>query len=165
MAKVALLVVDLQKAFYEVEALKAPIDMSMMFAVNPALGLFRETGHPVFFVQHAGEMSPEGSPGFDLLPALGRREKEYQVTKRMPNSFHGTELAGMLKNEGVEFVVVCGLSALFCVNATIQGAQENGFKVALLQHGAVSHDPNYARVAHEIAPVISLEALQYFLKT
>lgn len=164
MSKVGLLVVDLQSAFTQIDQLKEPLNMAVMFGVMPALEVFRQTKNPVFFVQHAGPFTSEGSPGFDLLPALARRETEYSVVKRHPSSFFQTDLKEKLQKEGVEFVVVCGLAAGYCVNATMQGAVENGFKAALLQNGIVSHKESHIQVAYETHPVISVESLKYFLE-
>jgi len=163
MSKVGLIVVDVQSAFSQIEPLKESLNMAVMFGICPALEVFRKTQNPIFFVQHVGDFTPEGSPGFDLLPALARRETEYQVVKRRPNSFLQTDLNEKLKSEGVEFLVVCGLAAGYCVNATMQGATEHGFKAAILQHGIVSHKESHVQVAYETHPVISVETLKYFL--
>ena len=165
MAKVGLIVVDVQKAFEEIGPLKEVLRMAQMFAICPALELFRQTKNPIFFVQHVGQLTPEGSPGFELSSALNRQETEYQIVKRHPSSFFQTNLKEKLNNEGVEFVVICGLAAGYCVNATMQGATENGFKAAILQHGIVSSKESHIQVTQETNPVISVEALKYFLNT
>jgi len=43
-----------------------------------------------------------------------------------------TELEGLLRNAGVEFVVVCGLATDYCVKATALDAVRLGFETAVL---------------------------------
>ncbi len=163
MSKVALLVVDVQRAFQEIPVLKPSLEMAINFAIKPALELFRETKNPIFFIQHIGALTPEGSPGFELSTSFQRQEKEYQITKKFPNSFFQTDLKEKLAREDVGFVVICGMAAGYCVNATVQGATEAGLKTAILQHSIASHKESHIQVAYETNPVISLEALKFFL--
>ena len=162
MAKIALLVVDVQKAYHEFPLMKSSVDLSL-FTILPSIELFRQTKNPIFFIQNTDEYVPENSPSFELSPALKRLENEYQVIKHHANSFHKTDLHERLKKENVEFVVICGLSAGGCVNATVQGAMENGYKVAILQNGIAAIRDSYIQMTQETCPVVALEVLKYFL--
>jgi nicotinamidase-related amidase len=161
-SKVGLIVVDVQKAFHESDLLKKSVDWSM-YAIGNALQIFRDTGNPIFFIQDDGVFAPKGTPGFELSPALNVRENEYRITKRNPNGFFQTNLKEKLLGEKVEFVVICGLSAQFCVNATFQGAEENGFKAAILNHGIASLKETWVQTTLETRPLVSFDVLKYFL--
>jgi nicotinamidase-related amidase len=163
MSKVALLVVDVQKAYHEAELMKKSVDWSL-FAIREALEIFRNSKNPIYFVHHVGPLTPEGSEGFELSSALSRNETEYQIIKRHGNSFYQTDLKEKLLRENVNFVVICGLAAGGCINATMQGATESGFEAAILQHGIAGPKDSWVEVAHETHPVISRAALKYFLK-
>ena len=55
-----------------------------------------------------------------------------------------TELEGLLRQQGIERVVVCGLATDYCVRATVLDAIKLGFSVTLLGDAiaAVNLDPN-----------------------
>jgi nicotinamidase/pyrazinamidase len=44
----------------------------------------------------------------------------------------GTELEGILRSAGIEWVVVCGLATDYCVKATVVDARRLGFETAVL---------------------------------
>ena len=163
MKKTALIVVDIQKIYHEFPMLKNSVDLSL-FSINSALQFFRQISSPVFFVQHADDsFVPEGSPGFELSDAIECKKDEYRIVKRYPNSFYQTSLAEKLKMEQVGLVVICGLAASKCVMATVQGAVENGFKAAFLQHGVADIKDSLVQTPYETCPVVSVDVLKYFL--
>jgi nicotinamidase/pyrazinamidase len=49
------------------------------------------------------------------------------------SGFQGTELARILRDRGVQRVVVCGIATDYCVRATAQDALHEGFEVLLLE--------------------------------
>lgn len=166
---VALLVVDVQKAY---QHFRLPNESGKIFGdtiekslwvIGQTLSLFREKKKPIVFVQHTDFMVQENSEGFKLADGLERKETEYQVIKRYPNSFFKTDLAEKLLKEDVGFVIVCGLAAGGCVDATVQGAMENDLGVAVLRHAVAGIKEDYVRVTQEIHPTISVEALKFFL--
>ncbi|OAI48819.1 hypothetical protein AYO45_00660 [Gammaproteobacteria bacterium SCGC AG-212-F23] len=163
MKKTALVILSLQKAFHEFAPLKSAVDLSL-FAINSALQVFRQTSNPVFFIQHTDDsLILEGSPGFDLIDNVECKKGEYRIIKRHRNGFYQTTLAEQLKNEQVGFVVVCGLAASKCVTATVVGALENGFEAAFLQWGVADIKETLTQTPYETIPVVSTEALKYFL--
>lgn len=167
--KVALVVVDLQKAYQhfrlpqESERLFGASIERALFIVKPAVDLFRERKQSVVFVQHSDPLVAEGSDAFQLADNLVAQPNERCIVKRHPNSFFRTELAEQLRADGVGFVVVCGFAAGGCVDATVQGANERDFGVAILRHGIAGLKDDYVRVSQEIHPTISTEALRFFL--
>lgn len=162
MTKTALIVLDFQKFYHAFPLLKPSMDLSL-FTINPTLQLFRQTSNPVFFIQHADDIVVEGTSGFDISDAIHHGENEHRILKHHRNSFYQTTLAEKLQKEQVGFVVICGLAATQCVTATVQGASENGFRAAILQHGVADIKDDLIQTAHFTCPVVSLEALRFYL--
>lgn len=55
-------------------------------------------------------------------------EGEYTLLKKRASSFHGTELAGILRANGVDTIVVTGVTACACVRQTICDGIADGFR-------------------------------------
>lgn len=161
--KTALIVVDVQKFFHDFPLLKNSVDLAL-FSINSALQFFRQVSNPVFFGQHTDDSYlPEGCSGFELSDAIDRKSNEQQIVKRFPNSFYQTDLAEKLRKEQVGLVVICGLSASKCIMATIQGALENGFKAAFLQHAVADIKESLVLTPYEVCPVVSVDVLKYYM--
>ncbi|KAH7025677.1 putative N-carbamoylsarcosine amidase [Microdochium trichocladiopsis] len=63
-----------------------------------------------------------------LVPGLEPGEHETLVLKRNPSAFFGTTLATELMLQGVDTVVICGVSTSGCVRATAVDAMCHGFR-------------------------------------
>jgi nicotinamidase-related amidase len=71
----------------------------------------RRSGTPVIFVQHEGtngylEFETEG---WKLPRSLVSQDGDLFVRKTAPDSFHRTNLKALLKERGVDEIVVCGM--------------------------------------------------------
>lgn len=64
----------------------------------------------------------EGTWGAEWYGELGPRPGERVVVKRRHSAFFGTELDAMLRQEGVEGVIVTGTATQGCVEATLRDA-------------------------------------------
>jgi len=60
------------------------------------------------------------------------------VEKERPNAFLGTGLERLLREAGVEELVVCGMMSLMCVDATVRAAVDLGFPVTLVHDGCAA---------------------------
>ncbi|MFO7539566.1 MAG: isochorismatase family protein, partial [Chloroflexota bacterium] len=59
------------------------------------------------------------------------------------NAFWETELDALLQSDGVDFVVVSGYVAEFCVLSTGRGALERGYRSAILADGIAGMNGRY----------------------
>jgi nicotinamidase/pyrazinamidase len=82
--------------------------------------------HPALVV--AGPVVRKGASGEDGYSGFTMRDSETGST--IP-----TELEGLLRERGIERVVVCGLATDYCVVATALDAVELGFETSLLLEG------------------------------
>lgn len=85
--------------------------------------------HPALLV--AGDSVRKGSNGEDGYSGFTMRDPA--SGREIP-----TELEGLLRDRGVERVVVCGLATDYCVKATALDAQRLGFETTVLADGVAA---------------------------
>jgi nicotinamidase-related amidase len=160
--KAALLVIDMQNECYEECKCKDAFNESME-TINAAARLFREKGLPVVMVQDTRVAQGPGSAGFNVVQGIVQDEKDISLYKGYRNAFWKTDLEGILREQGVGFVVVSGFAAEYCVLFTYNGAIERGFKVSILQNGVGAYGAEEIGRMQLLRPVVSLEALEALL--
>ncbi len=127
----ALLVIDMQEAVLA-DCVDVP---GVIQRINHLLERARQSGAPIVFIQHEAPEDPEltaGSPGWQLVTALGRREGDPLVAKLYRDSFAGTELGAVLAGWGVRRLVVTGAQSQYCVQTTALSALHHGYDVTLV---------------------------------
>jgi nicotinamidase/pyrazinamidase len=81
----------------------------------------------------------QGTPGAELHPSLDQANVDQVVDKAQdPNTqgysaFHGGNLAGVLREHGVDHVYVAGLATDYCVKNTVLDAIREGFGVTVVE--------------------------------
>src|SRR5258706_5137037 len=147
--KTALLIIDIQKDYFE--GGKYPLVNPRAAAKNAYMLLqcFREhDGHHVH-IQHIS-LSPDaaffvkGDSGSDIHDSVAHFEGEPIVYKHYPNSFRETKLLEMLKDWGIERVVICGMMTHMCVDATARAAADFGFQVIVAEDACATRDLKYS---------------------
>lgn len=158
---VALLIVDMQKACREITPCKSAFD-NCTEIVNEAGKYFREKNYPVVIIKDIEAASP-GTVEFEPVEDIIVSDKDIVIHKLYCNSFWETELDKLLKDKGVDCVIVSGFAAEHCVLFTYNGAVERGYTALLLQDGIAGFDEEEIRRIQLLRPVINLQALMYFL--
>jgi nicotinamidase/pyrazinamidase len=80
----------------------------------------------------------QGTPGAELYPGLDRTKVDQVVDKAQDpytqgySSFHGGNLAEVLRERGVDHVYVAGLATDYCVKNTVLDAIREGFDATLV---------------------------------
>jgi len=161
--KLALIVIDLQRAWRGGKS-AASMDAACG-TINAVLPDFRRKGLPVVWVQHVdeGDGCAEGSPGFELLESLEPLPGEARIVKRYGNSFNRTELARVLREAGVDTLVLSGYCAEWCVLSTYRGALDQDFMPLLLEAGTASADEENHRFVKKICDVLPVDLLKRML--
>jgi nicotinamidase-related amidase len=163
--KPALLVIDVQNEFFNVN--QACSD-SLKFAIeyiNAAIDLFRKKNFPIVVVQHKDEergLVP-GNTGFDVPQNVKLVPQDIHIVKTYGSSFTKTGLAEKLKELGVDTVIVSGFCAEFCVLSTYRGAEDFDFKPIILKGSLASDNAEHIRFVEEISETISFGALKTLL--
>jgi nicotinamidase/pyrazinamidase len=81
----------------------------------------------------------QGTPGAELHPSLDRSNVDQVVDKAQDpytqgySSFHGGNLAEVLRERGVDHVYVAGLATDYCVKNTVLDAVREGLEVTVVK--------------------------------
>lgn len=161
MSKTALLVIDMQKNCKEETPCKETFEKAIEY-INEISNYFRKKGLPVVIIRDVEAGGP-GTDGFNCVEQLDVSENDFFVNKAFNNAFWQTDLDDMLKNEGVDCVVICGFAVEHCVLFTYNGAIERGYSAFLLQKGVAGYDDEEVKRIQLRRSVISYEAIEYFL--
>lgn len=137
MKKQALVVIDVQNEYFpggklELEGVEAAGE-----AVARALTAARKAGVPIFHIRH--ENSDPGaarfaaaSTGSEIAPCAAPLPGESVTTKRIVDSFAGTDLEEALAESGAEELVAAGMMTHMCVDAFLRAAGARGYSCVLL---------------------------------
>ncbi len=139
----ALLVIDVQRAIFEG---KDPVYRAeeLLVKINALIAKFRAASLPIIFIRHESSgLYKQNTDGWQFHPGLDYRDEDMVIPKRKGNSFLGTDLDVRLKEMGVQELVVCGLLSQLCVQRTLLGALELGYKAILVSdaHSNSATDP------------------------
>jgi N-carbamoylsarcosine amidase len=126
------------------------MDNEIIPGMQRLLAACRANGHPVIHVTTAYEVTNRNAEFTDMglwhckipidvvdikdkeLWAIDSRiapvEGEYTLLKKRASSFHGTELAGILRAANVDTILVTGVTATACVRETVCDGIADGFR-------------------------------------
>lgn len=158
MTQSALLLIDIQNDYFpSFYASKMPLPNMDAAARNATdlLSAARRSGTKVIHVKHvmASDAAPffhPGTKGANLHDSVVPMVGETVIEKARPNSFVGTKLEQFLNNGRIERLFICGAMSQMCIDATVRGAVDLGFKVT------VAHDAcAAANITHEDISVSS----------
>jgi nicotinamidase-related amidase len=161
----ALLVIDVQKAFFGIDpATTQSLDSAIEY-INAAIALFRDRGLPVICVQHMDkeEKLIPGEDGFDLPEKLNILPSDLHIHKTYGNAFNGTPLEDELKKLGVDTVILTGFCAEYCVLSTCRGAQDVDLTPIILRGSLASGVPENVKFVESVNDVLSYGALKKVL--
>jgi len=136
----AVLVVDMLEEFVR-GRLRAEAAEKIVPRIAELLNAARELGVPVIHVvdSHVPQVDAEfrlwgphavrGSEEARIVPELGPAEGDYVVEKRRYDGFVYTDLDLLLRELGVDTVIVTGIHTHICVQQTVLGAFYRGYRV------------------------------------
>jgi nicotinamidase-related amidase len=146
--KNALLLIDFQNDYFaggKMELVK-PLDAARN--ARELLQCFREHHGMHIHVQHVSTRAGAtfllpGERGSDIHDSVAHFVGEPLVVKHFPNAFRETDLAPILKSEGVSRVVITGMMTHMCVDATARAAADLGFEVLVAADACATLDLPY----------------------
>lgn len=150
MSNRAVIVVDLQNEYwpsgnfslYGIEAAAANAARVIAHA--------RAKGDLVVNIRHempGGPLFVPGSVGAEINEAVCPATGEPVITKNFPNSFRDTGLSDLLKERGIEQVVVVGAMSHMCVDATVRAANDLGYTTTTIHDACATRDLDFNGVA------------------
>ena len=110
-------------------------------------------GEPVLRIGDAGPMGRiliRGEPGHDIVADLYPAPGEPVIDKPGKGAFHATDLEQILRNAGVDTLIVCGVTTEVCVHATIREGNDRGYRCVALADACASYFPEFHRIGLEM---------------
>lgn len=152
----ALLIIDVQQGFDSTEWGERS-NPEAESNITRLLAAWRSAGRPVIHVQHLSTslespLHPD-SPGSALKPEVAPRDGEPLIQKRVNSAFIGTELEALLRERGIDGLVIVGLTTNHCVSTTTRMAGNLGFQTVVVgdataAFGATGHDGRHHPADH-----------------
>jgi nicotinamidase-related amidase len=151
--RTALVVVDMQNDFVrEGGSLRVPDAEATIPAIRTLLELARGSGMKVVFTQDTHtdgdpewaiwpRHAREGSWGWEIVDALAPRQDETVIRKVRYDGFYGTSLDHLLRQWGVDTLVLCGTVANICVHYTAASAALRWYSVIVVKDAVSALDP------------------------
>jgi nicotinamidase-related amidase len=143
--RIALIIVDVQRAFDEWEAAgKRRNNPQAVARIVDLLNAFRAHGAPIFHIRHEGTRSnssflPDGT-GYAVKDEAREMPNEPVIVKRVNSAFIGTDLEARLRAADINTLVICGATTNHCVETTTRMAGNLGFDARLVRDATWTFD-------------------------
>ena len=141
----ALLVIDVQRGFDEIEATGLPRNNpAANQRIEALLTTFRRAGAAIIHVRHAssepGSPFQPDRPGYVVKDEAKEQAGEAVIVKRVNSAFIGTDLEQRLRAAGIRTLVIAGATTNHCVETTARMAGNLGFEVLLVRDATWTFD-------------------------
>lgn len=143
MTRAALLLIDVQKGF------DSPLwgqrnNQNAEANITSLLQAWRKQGAPIIHVRHCS-VSPQSplhpdQPGNEFKEGISPIADEPEFKKTVNSAFIGTGLEDYLKEQGLESLVIVGLTTDHCVSTSTRMAGNLGFDVTLISDATATFE-------------------------
>jgi nicotinamidase-related amidase len=162
--KAALMIIDMQKAYYggpTVPQMDAAVEY-----INAVIPFFREKGLPVVWVynENKDEGVVPGNDKYEFIDALKPQDGDIKINKTYDNGFNKTNADKVLKDAGVDTVVVTGFCAEQCVLSTYRGAEDLDYFAMLLKNGIASVAKENKEFVENISETVTYGVLKKMIE-
>jgi ureidoacrylate peracid hydrolase len=159
--KTAMIVVDMQNDFVATGApMETPAARAMVPKLAEALKICRVAGVRVIYTAHVhrrdgcdmglfDDMHPpianrdalvDGTPGVEIYQDLAPKPGEHVIKKHRYSGFFGTDLDIILREWGVDTVIISGTTTENCCHATARDAMFRNYRVVFLSDATAAYD-------------------------
>jgi len=152
-SKSALMVIDMQEYFLSADSHAfIPSSKAIVPNIERLLKAYRKIGHPVIFTRHAlknddepgimgrwwADVIREGDSFSKITSVLRPLKSEVVLRKTRYSAFQGTDLEKLLRERGIESLVITGLMTHLCCESTAREAFMKDFEVYFIVDATVS---------------------------
>jgi nicotinamidase-related amidase len=143
--KKALLLIDLQNDYFEGGTMTLVHADRACGNAAIVLNEFRRMGLPVIHIRHIAT-KPDATffvpdtAGAEIHHRVTPTVHEKVIVKHFPNSFRGTELLSLLKENSITNLVICGMMTHMCIDATTRAAKDLGYNCTLIGDACATKD-------------------------
>ena len=159
--KTAMIVVDMQNDFVASgAAMETPAARAVVPKLADALKICRDAGIKVIYTAHVhrhdgsdmglfDDMHPpianraalvDGTLGVDIYPELAPASGEHVIKKHRYSGFFGTDLDMILREWGIDTVIISGTTTENCCSATARDAMFRNYRVVFLSDATATYD-------------------------
>ena len=159
--KTAMIVVDMQNDFVASgAAMETPAARAIVPRLAEVLNICREAQIKVIYTAHVhrrdgcdmglfDDLHPpianraalvDGTPGVDIYPELAPAPGEHVIKKHRYSGFFGTDLDIILREWGVDTVIISGTTTENCCHATARDAMFRNYRVVFLSDATATYD-------------------------
>ncbi|WP_342563143.1 isochorismatase family protein [Paenibacillus sp. FSL R7-0345] len=160
--KLGYLIIDMQEIHVRDYVDQKTLDRGCEY-MNYVADMLREKDQLVIHIQDIEGIEEDTKERYNIIPEIRVADSDLKVTKEHSNAFWKTELEQLLKEHGVELLIISGFSAEHCVQFTYNGASERGFRPVLLQNGVLSAHSDTVTAAHRDRNLISYPVIPYLI--
>ncbi|WNS42911.1 isochorismatase family cysteine hydrolase [Paenibacillus sp. MMS20-IR301] len=156
--KIGFLIIDLQEVHLGKVEQRA-IDTACKY-INHVSELLRSKNHTVIHIQDIEGMQAGDEAKFEVISGIQIADTDLRVTKEYSNAFWKTNLEELVREQGIDLLILSGYAAEYCVLFTYNGAEERGFKPVLLQNGILSSKSDVIPAAYRDRNLISYPVVE-----
>ena len=159
--KTAMIVVDMQNDFVASgAAMETPAARAVVPKLADALKICRDAGIKVIYTAHVhrrdgcdmglfDDLHPpianraalvDGTPGVDIYSDVAPAPGEHVIKKHRYSGFIGTDLDMILREWGVDTVIISGTTTENCCHATARDAMFRNYRVVFLADATATYD-------------------------
>ena len=88
---------------------------------------------PIFSGARANGIFQLGTPGTEVHPAVAPQEGDFDIVKHRVSPFYATSLEAILRANGIERIVMCGVSTNGVVHSGAREAHDRDYEVVILE--------------------------------